>query len=345
MNIHTRIAYMVQVLTLAVACMATLTLESGAQSRTCRSLRAQLASLPAGVSSGQVAKFDSAIARQGVELRRARDNTQNARCGGLFASNLPQCGQLKATIAKMARNLADLQNKRRILASASGSKRERTRLLASLKANGCGNTRAISEPARKAAPKREQKAVARPNSAGSVYRTMCVRVGDGYYFPISFAVPKSMFDRDTEACQTRCPDTEVALYAYNVTAEESSAMVSVADGSPYIELETAYKYRQAKTRAPMCSNAPAQKKFTILAGEPDEQKVASIPIPTQRPDPEQQTDAETRADAAPATRDPSEIAPAAERKIRVVGPTFLPDQEEAINLRAPARTPARSAQP
>lgn len=346
MNTHRHIAYMVRALALALACVPILAQQAGAQSRACRSLQAQLASLPTSASAGQAAKYDRAIAQQGVELRRARDHARTARCGGLFASRSQQCAQLNATIARMARNLADLQNKRRTMTAPSGSRRERARLLASLKANGCGNRPAASVPVRKEAPKHQQ--AARPDSGGAVYRTMCVRLSDGYYFPISFSVPRTMFDRDAEACQARCPGTQVALYAYDVTAQESSAMVSMADGSPYTELDTAYRYRQAPVRTPMYgAAAPAQKKsFTILAGATDKREVASIPAPIQRPDPEaQETGTEAAVDVAPAKREPREGAPAGDRRVRVVGPTFLPDQAEAIDLRAPARTPVRSAQP
>src|SRR5215467_7410334 len=41
-------------------------------------------------------------------------------------------------------------------------------------------------------------------SAVATYRTLCVRLCDGFYFPISFAVPASSLERDAERCRASC---------------------------------------------------------------------------------------------------------------------------------------------
>ncbi|MEQ9572392.1 MAG: hypothetical protein RLN95_09980, partial [Nitratireductor sp.] len=81
-----------------------------------------------------------------------------------------------------------------------------------------------------------------------------------------------------------------------------------------------------------------------------------LPVPLPRPDPA--ADPETLANQAGGLDEamirtvlkPAEPAPQplsedtgedGERKVRVVGPAFLPDPEAAIDLTAPARTQAR----
>ena len=36
------------------------------------------------------------------------------------------------------------------------------------------------------------------------YTTVCVRMCDGYYFPISHRVPRNRFYRDADVCRSRC---------------------------------------------------------------------------------------------------------------------------------------------
>src|SRR5262245_13768646 len=45
------------------------------------------------------------------------------------------------------------------------------------------------------------------------YRTMCVRLCDGYYFPVSEGVRRERLRPDANACSQRC-DSDVRLYYY-----------------------------------------------------------------------------------------------------------------------------------
>jgi hypothetical protein len=200
------------------------------------------------------------------------------------------------------------------------------------------------------------------------YRTLCVRTCDGYFFPIAYASSPALFDRDAKACEAMCPGTEVELYYHRVPGEESDAMVSSVSGEPYTDLSVAFKYREpGYVRAKACQCNPP-KDFSIIAGDlPDQtdedvqetEQAAVPPEPESRPDPAE--DPETRANreggltasavaellapkiAAKEKDEPIAVQAAddGERRIRVVGPTFLPDPEAAIDLRAPGRTELR----
>lgn len=45
----------------------------------------------------------------------------------------------------------------------------------------------------------------RPKLAGGTYRTVCVRLCDGFYFPISYSTRRQRFAGDAAQCEQRCP--------------------------------------------------------------------------------------------------------------------------------------------
>lgn len=204
----------------------------------------------------------------------------------------------------------------------------------------------------------------RPRFAGT-FRTLCVRTCDGYFFPVAYSTPADELDRDAAACQAQCPGTEVELYIHRTPDEETVDMVSLS-GVPYTDLPTAFSYRKAGFVRPETCGCGVPKNFSVIAGDhstavtPDPLgaeeppfETAFVPLPRQRPDPA--TDPETlanrdggldlaairhvieaaKADPA-ATASTVSLAPHGERRIRVVGPTFLPDQGAAAVPQVPA---------
>lgn len=189
----------------------------------------------------------------------------------------------------------------------------------------------------------------------NTYRTLCVRSCDGYYFPISVSSSRADFDRDQKNCEASCPGSEVTVYYHRADGEESGDMVSAASGAPYSALPSAYLYKKTDAPTPAaCTCQAARPNFTVIAGrsQPEKPPAAEpfLPRPVNRPDPA--TDPETLANAEggltaealsrmAARQALPPPSPAGERKIRVVGPSFLPDQEAATGLQAPDRTEVR----
>jgi hypothetical protein len=185
---------------------------------------------------------------------------------------------------------------------------------------------------------------------GGAFRTVCVRTCDGYFFPLSNASSSMDLDRDQKNCESMCPGTEMQLYLRGA-AEESDAMVSVATGAPYTALPNAYLYKAEGTpRAEGCGCNPA-KNFSIIAGNPPQTAAptesidsGSVVRPNEvsrnRAGAEGELSVESAQGIDKAT---PQAAPRAmsERKVRVVGPAFLPDPEAAIDLRAPVQKKAR----
>lgn len=91
------------------------------------------------------------------------------------------------------------------------------------------------------------------NHTGPTYRTVCVRLCDGAYFPISYATTPAHFRRDAEACSAQCGSPS-RLYVYRSGAGPE-AMRDLA-GQPYIALPTAFAYRQSRKSQCTCKPQP-----------------------------------------------------------------------------------------
>ena len=89
---------------------------------------------------------------------------------------------------------------------------------------------------------------------GATYRTMCVRLCDGYYWPISFTATRGEFARDNDVCARSC-DSPVALHAYKNPGEEPEDMVDLS-GRPYAKLGNAFRHRVGYDPACKCRPHP-----------------------------------------------------------------------------------------
>ncbi|MBN9218454.1 MAG: DUF2865 domain-containing protein [Mesorhizobium sp.] len=193
-----------------------------------------------------------------------------------------------------------------------------------------------------------------PNSGGE-FHTTCVRTCDGYFFPMSNAASAGDFERDQKNCESSCPGTEMQVFYSRGMDDDSASMTSSVTGKPYSELPTAYLYKQSNIPRPPACGCNAAQNFQIIGGnsptpqesQPQPDAAPFVPVPASKPDPG--ADPETlanmeggldreaikRLSAKPVTSPVSAIPPE-QRKVRVVGPTFLPDPSAAINLQAPA---------
>jgi hypothetical protein len=86
------------------------------------------------------------------------------------------------------------------------------------------------------------------------YRTMCVRLCDGYYFPISDNVRRGRLYHDNRQCMQRC-DGEARLFYYPADGGSVETMVDLA-GRSYQSLPNAFRYRKALVASCTCKPAP-----------------------------------------------------------------------------------------
>ncbi|MEO3999850.1 DUF2865 domain-containing protein [Mesorhizobium sp. CAU 1732] len=308
--------------------------------KTCRQLEAQLAAVPSGSGGQQAQRFDAAIARQLEQMSKARGQAQQAGCGrAIMGRAVAQCASLNATIERMDRNLADLQQKRRAMGSGN-ARRDRARILASINANGCREARPPQPVASNQPPAGQVVTNGGGMRSGGLsgnFRTLCVRTCDGYYFPISYSVGPASFGRDAQACAAMCPGTQVELHHHRSPGEESEDMVSAVTGIPYRQMTNAFAYRQPNGAQPGCgcgasASSPTQRGFDVIGGDysSDNAREREPQMPEPAPAAAPST-ASARADP-PAPRPET-----GNRAVRVVGPTFLPAPEAAADPRAPAQ--------
>ncbi len=245
------------------------------------------------------------------------------------------CRRVAGDLRRMQAELLDLQRRRDTHAGQNGST-ARQRVIAALQANGCiapSSVRIRQNLGVSGFEGHHDFSDPTPR-----YRTLCVRTCDGYYFPVSYSVPSMAFDGDAAECSAMCPGTEARLYVHRVPDEDSPDMVSAADQTPYALLPNAFAYRdRAVGQAPLCSceiSTPAQSALRTATESsiitfPADNDAASIEHVIEPPG-----SAPLRGHANDVQTQPlRDMDP--NRRVRVIGPTFLPDRSDAMDLRAP----------
>jgi Protein of unknown function (DUF2865) len=89
--------------------------------------------------------------------------------------------------------------------------------------------------------------------SGGAYRTLCVRLCDGYYFPISYSVSRDRLEHDAQSCERACPG-QARLFVHATSAEVDD-MVDLG-GKRYRELKTAFLYRTEQVPSCKCKPDP-----------------------------------------------------------------------------------------
>src|SRR5262245_832010 len=103
------------------------------------------------------------------------------------------------------------------------------------------------------------------------YRTLCVRLCDGFYFPISFATPEGNLARDAEQCRASC-GVEARLF-YHLNPGGSVETMMDLTGLAYSALPTAFKYRKTLVAGCLCRPQP----FSAGADTAGAEGAASMP--------------------------------------------------------------------
>ena len=83
---------------------------------------------------------------------------------------------------------------------------------------------------------------------------MCVRLCDGYYFPVSFTTTRERFAKDAKTCESSCGG-QARLFVYRNPGSDVQDMVDLR-GQPYNKLSTAFLYRTEYVPACRCKPNP-----------------------------------------------------------------------------------------
>jgi hypothetical protein len=277
----------------------------------CRELEQQLASDWTRSSQDQLPRLDEEIRGQDRALQRAEYDAERANCYEdmfIFGRSLrrtPRCLDLNRQIEDARRRISDLRQQRENLSRSGSRRRRHDDLVAELARNRCGETYQRQYAAKQrqdsifsfwddedsGAPSGQYSAYQQPNDAPfGAYRTMCVRLCDGYYFPISYSTMQSKFREDEDKCRANCA-APAELFVYRNPGEEVEQMVSLS-GAPYVQMP--YAFRNRKQYVKGCSCNPSE--FSLDEIAKAEQALKD--------------DAEARRTAAARPKQPSSGAPA-----------------------------------
>jgi hypothetical protein len=123
----------------------------------------------------------------------------------------------------------------------------------------------------------------------STVRTLCVRLSDGYFWPISYSTVTDYLSSDAQQCQAMCPNTPVELYYYDNPGQEPEQARNLG-GQPYTSLPNAFAYRTKFDSEASCTVAPkADGTVRVADGEDGNGRAmieiagVSFPLPLRDP--------------------------------------------------------------
>src|SRR5450631_2320612 len=325
----------------------------------CPRLEAQLATIDRGggdpAKDEQIRRYQDAAAKQQGELDRVTSQAKRMGCDSsgffsLFSGQSAQCGPVNNQIQQMRANLDQITTSLERLRGGGGADRDNQRrsVLLALAQNNCGPQYANAARGGNFLDNLFGGNNNNPNAPGAdlgpqsgTFRTVCVRTCDGAYFPISFATIPGRFPDDEKTCKALCPATEASLYAYRNPGEDINQAVSIG-GQPYSASPNAFRFRQEFNPSCACKavgqtwsdalksiddKTAAEQQGDIIVTEESAKKMARPPAPKAPAAPSKKgATASTPAAPAPEASPPAAdtAAPAGDKPIRSVGPTFIP---------------------
>ncbi len=311
----------------------------------------------------QIRRYQEAASKQQAELDRVTQQAKRMGCDSsgffsLFNNNSAQCGPVNNQIQQMRGNLdqitANLERLRSGGLGGADRENQRRSVLTALAQNNCGPqyANAVRGPGNfidnlfgnnNNNPPPMPGGDLGPQSG--TFRTVCVRTCDGAYFPVSFATVQARFADDERTCKALCPATEASLFAYRNPGEDINQAVSVS-GQPYTALPNAFKFRTEFNPSCACKaagqtwsdalksvddKAAVEQQGDIIVTEESAKKMQQR---AQQPATKQTagkkgaaTSGAAPAVAPDASSAPVAAAPAGDRQIRTVGPTFIPPKQ------------------
>lgn len=190
-----------------------------------------------------------------------------------------QCVDLAGAAEDARRRLGDLQAQRQDILSSS-DRSYQDEIIRELARNNCGGNYAQEARKRDRSPfssiwADEESGEWSGNRYGALpyatYRTLCVRLCDGYYFPVSFSTLPNHFERDAEACQSRCA-APAELYYHQNPGGSVEQMTAFRTQDLYTNLKSAFKYRKEFVQGCSCKAAEYNAEGLPAEDAPDESK-------------------------------------------------------------------------
>ena len=255
----------------------------------CQQLEQRLVAETQGSNQGRelLPKLENDMRTIDRNYRTAQLQLNRADCWDqfLFSRTLrrtPRCVQLANEVESARQRLADLEAQRRQIMGTGERRSFQDDIIRELARNNCGPQYQQEARRRDAARnpfsslwgEEDEGPRGNPNQFGNLpfatYRTLCVRLCDGYYFPVSFSTLPNHFQRDSDVCQSQCAAPAELFYHQNPGGAVEQ-MVSVSSQQPYTSLKSAWRYRKEFVSGCSCKAAEYQPQ------EPGKEKKAEAP--------------------------------------------------------------------
>ncbi len=206
----------------------------------------------------------------------------------LFSKSLRRTRQCVDTAAQgetARRRVAELETQRQEITAASGRSFQDD-IIRELARNNCGGTYAQEAKKREGSFWLDEEGGSYSGSGNqfgalpyATYRTVCVRLCDGYYFPISFSTLPNHFQRDADVCQSKCA-APVELYYHQNPGSQMEQAVGAKSQEPYTKLKSAFRYRKEYVAGCSCKQA----EYTPMPGTAPAGPQNSSTAPDRRAD-------------------------------------------------------------
>jgi hypothetical protein len=260
----------------------------GARSSVCLQLEQRLVqeTKAGGQSRDLIPLVESQLRQVDQQYRQSAATLEKSNCYDYFLfsktlRNTRKCVDLARETENLKRQRADLETQRSQLIASMG-RSYTDEIVRELARNNCGST--YSQQARRNDPNPFSSIWQEDSGGGggglggfsslpyATYRTMCVRLCDGYYFPVSFSTLPNHFERDAEVCQSKCA-APTELFYYQNPGGAVEQMIGAQSNTPYTSMKTAFRYRKEYVAG--CSCKPEEfNAGTPGSGDPTQQGAA-----------------------------------------------------------------------
>jgi hypothetical protein len=237
----------------------------------CMQLQQELASAQGGgTGREELPRIEQQIAQADRVFQGTQAAMEDAGCfesffifgRGLVRS--PKCLKMNDRVEDARRQLTQFQQQRQAILGGGGNRRRQAELQDALARSGCGGGQ-VRAPARRGGGLfdffgggREEEEVPQTPIYRSIdpngrYRSVCVRLCDGFFYPISYATYGAHLANDATQCQSNCA-APAELYVYRNPGQEIEQAVSL-NGSAYMDLPVALRFRKEYVNGCSCKQA------------------------------------------------------------------------------------------
>ncbi|MGH6833880.1 MAG: DUF2865 domain-containing protein, partial [Methyloceanibacter sp.] len=346
----------------SVVCGAGLGLAQGLseQQIRCMQLEQELAAAQGGGGPGRedLGRIEQQIAQADRVFQGTRASMEDAGCFDsffIFGRGLvrsPKCLKMNDRVEDARRQLTQLQQQRQALTGGGGNKRRQAELQAALSRSGCGGVRAPQPRrggglfdffggGREEEEEMQQTPIYRSIDPNGRYRSVCVRLCDGFFYPISYVTYGARLGQDATQCQSNCA-APAELYVYRNPGQDIEQAVSL-NGSAYMDLPVALRFRKEYVNGCSCKQAEYNPTEIEASNKRAEADAAAQPVKGKGK-------ATAKAPPPPQAPAPQAASPAATGdqpglNLDITGSNEPAPPPEAAPQAAPAAIPEATQQP